>query len=62
MSHNKSPGLDGLQAEFYVVFFHDIADLLITSLNLSFEQGIMSPFQRNGVTLLPKNDRDPQFC
>ena len=43
MSHNKSPGLDGLLAEFYIVFFHDIADLLIASLNFSFEQGILSP-------------------
>ena len=24
MSHNKSPSLDGLPAEFYIVFFHDI--------------------------------------
>ena len=62
MSHNKSPGLDGLPAEFYIVFFHDIADLLIASLNFSFEQGILSPSQRNGVvTLLPKKDRDPNF-
>ena len=28
MQHNKSPGLDGLPAEFYIVFFQDIADLL----------------------------------
>ena len=62
MSHNKSPGLDGLPAEFYIVFFHDIADLLIASLNFSFEQGILSRSQRNGlVTLLPKKDRDPSF-
>ena len=33
MSHNKSPGLDGLPVEFYIAFFHDIADLLIASLN-----------------------------
>ena len=35
MSHNTSAGLDGLPAEFYIVFFHDIADLLIASLNFS---------------------------
>ena len=61
-SHNKSPGLDGLPTEFYIVFFHNIADLLVASLNFSFEQGILSPSQRNGVvTLLPKKDRHPNF-
>ena len=62
MSHNYSPGLDGLPAEFYIVFFHDIADLLIASLNFAFEQGILSSSERNGVVkLLPKKDRDPNF-
>ena len=50
----------GLPVEFYIVFFQDIADLLISSLNYSFDQGILSSSQRNGViTLLPKKDRDP---
>ena len=62
MCHNKTPGLDGLPMEFYIVFFNDIADLLIASFNFSFEQGILSLSQRNGiVTLLPKKERDPIF-
>ena len=62
MSHNKSPGLDGLPVEFYIVFFNDISDLLVSSLNFSFEHGMLSPSQRNGIiTLLPKKDRDPNF-
>ena len=62
MHQNKSPGFDGLPVEFYIVFFQDIVDLFIASLNFSFEQGILSPSQRNGViTLLPKKDRDPTF-
>ena len=60
MHHNKSPGFDGVPVELYIVFFQDIADLLISSLNYSFDQGILSSSQRNGViTLLPKKDRDP---
>ena len=46
MSHNKSPGLNGLPAEFYIVFFHDIADLLITCLNFSFKPMYFIPFSK----------------
>ena len=28
MKHNRSPGLDGLPIEFYIVFWKDISDLL----------------------------------
>ena len=47
---------------FTLFFFHDIADMLIESLNFSFEHGISSSSQRNGViTLLPKKDRTPDL-
>ena len=60
MKTNKTPGLDGLPVEFYIVFWNDICDLLIESFNFSLANGIMSSSQRNGViTLLPKKDRDP---
>ena len=59
---NRSPGYDGLPAEFYVVFFNDICDMLLDSFHFSFEQGFMSSTQRTGIiTLLPKKDRDPYF-
>ena len=60
MSSNKTPGLDGLPTEFYVVFFNDIADMLLDSFNFSFSNGLLSNSQRNGViTLLLKQDKDP---
>jgi len=62
LKFNKTPGLDGLPVEFYVVFFHDIIDLLLDCYQYSFDQGVMSSSQRNGViTLLPKKDKDPFF-
>ena len=59
---NHSPGYDGLPAEFYIVFFNDICDMLIDCYQYSFDKGFMSLSQRNGViTVLPKKDRDPHF-
>ena len=59
MNHKKSPGYDGIPVEFYIVFWNDISDMLLDSLNYSFENGRLSLSQRNGIiTLLPKKDRD----
>jgi len=60
MKLNKSPGFDGLPLEFYIVFWNDICDMLLDSFNFSFDNGLLSLSQRNGIiTLLPKKDRDP---
>ena len=59
MNLNKSSGFDGLPIEFYIVFWNDINDMLLNSYNYSFENGLLSLSQRNGViTLLPKKDKD----
>ena len=60
MKINKTPGFDGIPVEFYIVFWPDICDMLISSFNFSLQSGMLSPSQRNGViTLLPKKDKDP---
>ena len=60
MSPNKTLGLDGFPSEFNVVFFNDIVDMLIDSYNYSFNNGLLSQTQRNGViTLLLKEGKDP---
>ena len=62
MKLNKTPGLDGLPVEFYIVFWPDICDMLLNSFNFSLQNGSMSASQRNGIiTLLPKKDKDPLF-
>ena len=59
MKLNKTPGFDGIPVEFYIVFWPDICDMLISSFNFSLQNGMLSPSQRNGVIiLLPKKDKD----
>ena len=56
---NKSPGNDGLPAEFYKVFWKDIKQYLLNALNHSYDNKKLSITQRRGViTLLPKTDRN----
>ena len=60
MKMNKTPGFDGLPVEFYIVFWPDICDMMLSSFNFSLQNGMLSSSQRNGIiTLLPKKDKDP---
>ena len=60
MKMNKTPGFDGIPVEFYIVFWPDICDMLMSSFNFSLQNGMLSPSQKNGViTLLPEKDKDP---
>ena len=55
MKNNKSPGSDGLNAEFYKAFWPSIGNLAVESLNTSFERGELSPSQKRSIiTLLAK--------
>ena len=42
MEMGKSPGTDGLSAEFYKVFWNDVSTHLLASLNSSFSKGHLS--------------------
>ena len=60
MECNKTPGSDGLPAEFYKVFWNDIADLFLKSLNYAHQTGQLSVTQRRGIIkLIPKKDAEP---
>ena len=60
MECNKTPGSDGLPAEFYKVFWNDIADLFLKSLNYANQTGQLSVTQRRGIIkLIPKKDAEP---
>ena len=59
MGPNKTPGNDGLSKEFYMTFWNSVKEVLIDSLNYSFDNGQLSTTQRQVViTLLEKPDKD----
>ena len=58
MESGKSPGTDGLPAEFYKVFWKDVSPILIGSLNRSYQKGKLAITQRKGIiSLIPKKDK-----
>ena len=60
MSNDKSPGSDGLTVNFYKVFWQNIGNLVVDSLNYGYQRGFLSPEQSRGIiTLIPKPDNDP---
>ena len=60
MECNKTPGSDGLPADFYKVFWNDITDYFLKSINYAYQTGQMSITQRRGIVkLIPKKDAEP---
>ena len=60
MECNKTPGSDGLPAEFYKVFWNDIAEFFLKSINQGYRTGQLSVTQRRGIIkLIPKKDAEP---
>ena len=58
MESNKSPGSDGLLAEFYKVIWNDINQYLLNASNCAYTKGLLSITQRRGlITLIPKKNR-----
>ena len=59
---DKTPGTDGLPADFYKVFWNDISDYLVNSINYAFGKGQLSVTQRQGIIkLIPKQDAEPDL-
>lgn len=59
LENNKTPGNDGLTAEFYKVFWPLVGKILVDCLNYSHEHGELSTTQKQAViTLIEKKDRD----
>lgn len=63
LNRGKSPGLDGLPPEFYVVFWDQVGPLILDSINFAIKQGSFHRDQRNAlITLLLKKGKDPLEC
>ena len=57
--NEKSPGTDGLPAEFYKFFWKELHLDMINSFNFAFDTGTLSISQRRGIiTLIPKPNKD----
>ena len=62
MKLNKSPGNDGLSAEFYTTFWFQIGKDLVEALNEAYERGNLTASQKQGViTLIEKDGKDPLY-
>ena len=55
---NKSPGTDGLTAEFYRFFWDKLGKTMVDSFNFGFGKGELSISQKQGIMrLIPKKDK-----
>ena len=60
MSNNKFPGSDGFSVEFYKLFWNDLIDLLLQSYQFSYDAGVFTDTQREGIIILvPNRNIDP---
>ena len=60
MKSGKSPGCDGLTADFNRKFWRILGQILVDTLDYSFIKGALSESQKRGViTLLQKRGKDP---
>ena len=57
--NNQSPSDDGLTAEFYKAFWNIVGNLMVDSLNYSYDYGELSNSQKRAIiTLIEKKDKD----
>ena len=62
MKNKKSPGSDGLTTEFYKLFWNDIKQFYINSINYSYQHGELTELQKQSViSLIPKSGKDTSF-
>jgi hypothetical protein len=62
LKNNKTPGTDGLNSEFYKVFWSRIKQLVIDSFLYALESGELSVDQKRAViTLTPKPNKDNRY-
>ncbi len=58
MKNNKTPGMEGLPAEFYKILWRDIGKYCIKSINEAYIKGEMSITQKQClITCIPKGDK-----
>ena len=59
---NKTPGIDGLTLEFYIIFWNQIKHILLDACNYSFEVGKLHSSALKGIiNLIPKRSKDSRI-
>ena len=62
MKSEKSPGLSGFSAEFFKVFWKQLGNFILRSLNYGYMKGELSVTQKQGlITCIPKDNKPKQF-
>ncbi|KAL9965225.1 hypothetical protein ACROYT_G028996 [Oculina patagonica] len=62
MKGNKTPGTDGLTAEFYRYFWNAVGKFMVESFNYALEHGSLSISQRQGIiSLIPKKNKNAEY-
>ena len=61
MESGKSPGPDGLPAEFYLYFWGFLGRDLVEILNYGYDTGALSESQRRAILRLLFKRQDPQL-
>lgn len=62
MKNEKSPGLSGFSAEFFKVFWKQLSNFVLRSLNLGYMKGELSVTQKQGIiTCIPKENKPKQY-
>ena len=57
MKNNKTPGLDGFTVDFFKFFWIDLGRFIQRSLNFAYQSGSLSVTQKQGITCLPKPNK-----
>ena len=62
MKHDKSPGITGFTAEFFMVFWKELGHFVLRSINFCYKMGELSITQRQGIiTCIPKENKPKHF-
>ena len=62
MKRKKAPGADGLQIDFYIVFWNRIKDIFCDMISQVMKENKLHESSRYGlISLIPKKDRDLKF-
>ena len=62
MKNNKSPGIDGISADFLKIFWRKLKFFVANAINSCYSKGVLSTSMRQAIiTCIPKGNKDRQL-